>query len=230
MRVKSCLSIVLAGALAGCAALSEPLSPLPLVGGNSKGLFGGTHIRYDSTVEPGKLYRTASPGRLEFGSQLKPHCESDFAFIQIKTSPHENKQDYKDELSGKISASASGIEWVSALFSLSGGAEVAVTADFKAIYSEDAINLPEIDGKLGTKCVALISKWKKQCYTVFLVERAYQTDDTVTLTAMSKANASASVGNLKFVQVGPSGSMEGARTQTRTFRGTVVEVSPYVKE
>jgi hypothetical protein len=228
--VRVCVLVGMGIGLAGCVTSSAGFQGVPLPGGSSSGVFAGTHIRYDSTIKPGKLYRTAAARNLEFGSELKPLCPTDFEHIKIQTGAPANKQDYTDELSGKITASASGIQWVSALFSLSGGAEASVSADFKNIYSLDATNLLEIDGKLGSGCRKLIQDWKGKGHAVFLVERAFQTDDTVTLKASTKANASVGVGQLKFIKVGPSGSIEGGRNQTRVFRGTVVEVVPFVKD
>jgi hypothetical protein len=194
------------------------------------GVFGGTHIRYDSTIKPGHLYRTNKPGKLEFGSQISAFCTRDFEFIKVKVGGDENSQDYKDELSGKISASASGIGWIKALFDLSAAGEVAVTADFKGIHSNDAENLAEIQSRLGAKCKQDIRTRRQQGFDVFLVQRTYRTKDTATLTAFWKAGAKGSIGNLKFVKVGPSGEIEGSRRQTRTFRGTVVEIVPYAGE
>ena len=81
-RVGALLSCV---ALAGCAAGNAALAPVPFSVPPSTGLFGGVAIQYDSTVEAGRLYRTASPGALEFGSKLKPLCDVDFEHIDIKT-------------------------------------------------------------------------------------------------------------------------------------------------
>ena len=227
--VKPSIAIVLASlSLAGCTSWAAPGGPAPFFN-TGPGYFGGTHIRYESTIKPGRLYRTAEKGPLEFGSKITPLCETDFGFITVAVGADENKQDYEDKLSGKVAASASGIKWIKALFDLSAGGEVALDGKWDKVRSNDALNMSEVQGKIGAECKKLIAQRRADGFAVFFVQRAYSAD-TVNFTGSVKTNASLKVGDLQFVTVGPSVSSERSRALTKNFYSTVVEIVPYSGE